>query len=169
MIFPKTTISEIIGLLEVINDAGGKEDVAQIAADFNLELDELLPSIDAAELFEFVVVTNGDIKLTGDAQKLLDSDIRERKHIIKDKVANVKIIKELKNKLIESEDHTMDKEDALKLLQKRISTINIESYFNVIINWARYVGLFCYNSDSEEICLISNERETGNLRLIFIP
>ncbi|SNQ60743.1 hypothetical protein [Candidatus Methanoperedens nitratireducens] len=47
MIFPKTTISEIIGLLEAVNDAGGVEDAARLAADFDLELDEILPSIDA--------------------------------------------------------------------------------------------------------------------------
>ncbi len=154
MVFPKATISEITGLLEAVNSAGGVEDAAQLAADFNLSLDELLPSVDAAELLGFVVVIDGDIKLTGDAQKLLDSNIRDRKKIIKDKVANMKIIKELKNKLMESNDHKMAKEDALKFLQKRISNTNIESYFNVIINWTRYAGLFGYNSDSEEIYLM---------------
>ncbi len=154
MIFLKATISEIIGLLEAINDAGGVEDAAQFAADFNLALDKMLPSIDAAELLGFVVVTGGNIKLTGDAQKLLDSNIRERKNIIKDKVTNVKIIKELKNKLMESDNHKMSKEDALKFLKKRISNSNIESYFNIIINWTRHAGLFGYNSDSEEIYLM---------------
>jgi NitT/TauT family transport system ATP-binding protein len=154
MIFPKATISEIIGLLEAINDAGGVEHAAQLAADFNLDLDEMLPSIDAAELLEFVVVTDGSIELTGDAQKLLNSSIRERKKIIKDKVANVNIIKELKNKLMESDDNKMSKEDAIKFLQKMIPNTNIESYFNIIINWTRHIGFFGYNSDSEEIYLM---------------
>lgn len=164
-LFPKATISEIIGLLEVINDVGGKEDVAQLAADFNLGLDDMLPSIDAAQMLEFVVVNDGNIELTGDAKKLLDSGIKERKNIIKDKVTNVKIIKELENKLMESEYNNMDKKDVIKFLQKMICNTNIESYFNIIINWTRYVGLFGYNSDSEEIYLISSRRRKWQIQI----
>ena len=79
MIFPKATISEIIGLLEAVNDSGGVEDAAQLAADFDLELDRILPSIDGAELLGFIVATDGNIELTKDARKLLDAGIRERK------------------------------------------------------------------------------------------
>lgn len=154
MIFPKATISEIIGLLEVVNDSGGIEDAARLAADFDLELDEILPSIDGAELLGFVKVTDGNIELTADAQKLLDTGIRERKKIIRDKVGSVEIIQELKNKLIESSGHKMKKEDTLKYLQNRIATTDIESYFRIIINWTRHAGLIGYNSDSEEICLM---------------
>ncbi len=157
MIFPKATISEIIGLLEVVNDSGGIEDAARLAADFDLELHEILPSIDGAELLGFVKVTDGNIELTGDAQKLLDTGIRERKKIIRDKVAGVELIKDLRNKLMESSERKMSKEEALKFLQTRISTSDIESYFRIIINWTRHAGLIGYNSDSEEICLMSKE------------
>jgi NitT/TauT family transport system ATP-binding protein len=155
MVFPKSTISEIIGLLEAVNDAGGIEDAARLAGDFDLELHEILPSIDGAELLGFAKVMDGNIELTSDAQKLLDTDIRERKKIIRDKVANVELIKELKNKLTHSSGHKMEKKDALKFLRTRISTTDIESYFKILINWTRYAGLIGYNSDSEEICLIS--------------
>lgn len=155
MIFPKTTISEIIGLLEAINDAGGVEDAARLAADFDLELDEILPSIDGAELLGFVVTTDGNIELTADARKLLDASIQERKKIIRDKVAGVEIIKELRNELMQSNEHRMSKEDALKFIQRRIPSSDIESYFRIIINWTRHAGLIGYNSDSEEICLMS--------------
>ncbi len=155
MIFPKATISEIIGLLEVVNDAGGIEDAARLAADFDLELHEILPSIDGAELLGFVKVTDGNIELTADAQKLLDTGIRDRKKIIREKVAGVELIKELRNRLMESDGYKMSKEDALKFLQKRISTADIESYFRILINWTRHAGLIGYNSDSEEISLLS--------------
>ncbi len=157
MIFPKATISEIIGLLEVVNDSGGIEDAARLAADFDLELDEILPSIDGAELLGFVRVTDGNIELTADAQKLLETGIRDRKKIVRDKVANIGIIKELTSKLMESAERKMSKKDTLKFLQDKIATADIESYFRVIINWTRHAGLIGYNSDSEEICIMSNE------------
>lgn len=115
----------------------------------------MLPSIDGAELLGFAKVMDGNIELTPDAHKLLDTGIRERKKIIQDKVANVELIKELKNKLTYSSGHKMKKADALKFLRARISTTDIESYFRILINWTRYAGLIGYNSDSEEICLIS--------------
>jgi NitT/TauT family transport system ATP-binding protein len=154
MDFPQSTISEIIGLLEAVNDAGGIEDAARLAADFDLELDEMLPSIDGAELLGFAKVMDGNIELTPDAQKLLDAGIRERKKIIKDKVADVELIKELKSKLISRSSHKMKKQDALDFLRTRISTTDIESYFRVMINWTRHAGIIGYNSDLDEICLI---------------
>jgi NitT/TauT family transport system ATP-binding protein len=157
MAFPKSTISEIIGLLEAVNDAGGIEDAARLAADFDLELDEMLPSIDGAELLGFAKVTDGNIELTSDAQKLLDTGIRERKKIIRDKVADVGLIKELKSKLIDRSGHKMKKQDALDFLRTRISTTDIESYFKILINWTRYAGIIGYNSDLEEICLIPDQ------------
>jgi NitT/TauT family transport system ATP-binding protein len=155
MIFPKATISEIIGLLEVVNDSGGIEDAARLAADFDLELDEILPSIDGAELLGFVRVADGNVELTADARNLLETGIRDRKKIIRDKVAGVGIIKELTGKLMESDERKMSKKDTLKFLQEKIATADIESYFRIIINWTRHAGLIGYNSDSEEICLMS--------------
>lgn len=157
MLFPKATISEIIGLLEAVNDAGGVEDAARLAADFDLKIDEILPSIDGAELLGFARVTDGNIELTGDARKLLDAGIRDRKKIIRDKVAGVELIKELKSKLMKSNERRMSKDNALKFLRKRISTSDIESYFKIVINWTRHAGLIGYNSDSEKICLMSKE------------
>ncbi len=157
MIFPKATISEIVGLLEVVNDSGGIEDAARLAADFDLELDEILPSIDGAELLGFVRVADGNVELTADAQKLLETGIRDRKKIIRDKVAGIGIIRELTGKLMESDERKMSKKDTLKFLQDKIATTDIESYFRTIINWTRHAGLIGYNSDSEEICLMSRE------------
>lgn len=157
MTFPKASISEIIGLLEAVNDAGGIEDAARLAADFDLELHEILPSIDGAELLGFAVVRDGNIELTRDARALLDAGIRRRKKIIRDKVAGVELIKELRNKLLESDERRMKKEEALKFIQKSISTTDIESYFRIIINWTRHAGLIGYNSDAEEICLLAEK------------
>lgn len=155
MIFPKATISEIIGLLEVVNDSGGIEDAARLAADFDLELDEILPSIDGAELLGLVRVADGNVELTADAQKLLETGIRDRKKIIRDKVAGVEIIRELTSLLMESDENKLSKKETLKFLQDKIATADIESYFRIIINWTRHAGLIGYNSDSEEICLMS--------------
>ena len=155
MIFPKATISEIIGLLEAVNDSGGIEDAARLAADFDLELDEILPSIDGAELLGFIRVTDGNIELTEDARNLLETGVRDRKKIIRDKVAGVGIIKELTGMLMESDERKLSKKDTLKFLQDKIATADIESYFRIIINWTRHAGLIGYNSDSEEICLMS--------------
>ncbi len=157
MTIPKATISEIIGLLEAVNDAGGKEDAARLAADFDLELDEILPSIDGAELLGFVKVTEGNIELTPVAQKLLDAGIRERKKIRREKVAGVEIIKELRNRLMGCTEHRMNKEETLKIIAKSIPTSDIVSYLKIIINWTRHAGLIGYNSDSDEIFLMSRE------------
>jgi len=57
---------------------------------------------------------------------------------------------------MKSQEHRMSKSETLRFLQKRISTSDIESYFRIIINWARHAGLLHYNSDHEEICLMAD-------------
>lgn len=83
--------------------------------------------------------------MTGDAQKLLDSEIRKRK-------------KELRNKFKNMEEPRLSKKETLDFLSKNISTSDIEMYFRIIINWTRHAGLIGYNSDSDEIFLMSRDK-----------
>ena len=57
---PQVGISKIIGLLEVLDDAGGRYDVFRLARDINYEFGEILKVIKAAEMLELVVTPGAD-------------------------------------------------------------------------------------------------------------
>ncbi len=77
--YPKCSPSEMTGLLVLLDSHKGDEDVARLADDLDLEIDEILPSLDYAEVLGFVQVDDGRATLTDTGRRLLAGTIRERK------------------------------------------------------------------------------------------
>ncbi|MFN3621995.1 MAG: AAA-associated domain-containing protein, partial [Nitrososphaerales archaeon] len=69
----------MIGLLEVLEDFRGRVDAAKVADDLMLELRDLLPAVDAAELLGFLKVDSGDLILTNEGKKFLSKGSSGRK------------------------------------------------------------------------------------------
>ena len=152
MILPETTVSEIMGLLEIISDYGGKEDIAKLADDFDLEIDEILPEAQAAELLGFTVIEGGDIRLSEDGKKIIKSSIKERKKLFKDHILKLEIFKKVIS-FIESRKGKIKKEEAVEFLRQYLpgdAKVNLRD----IINWGRYAGVLTYNSEQDELSII---------------
>src|SRR3990172_4089778 len=152
MILPETTVSEIMGLLEIISDYGGKEDIAKLADDFDLEIDEILPEAQAAELLGFTVIEGGDIRLSEDGKKIIKSSIKERKNLFKDHILKLEIFEKIIS-FIESRKGKIKKEEAVEFLRQHLpgdARVNLRD----IINWGRYAGVLTYNSEQDELSII---------------
>jgi NitT/TauT family transport system ATP-binding protein len=61
---PHAKPGAIAGLLELLNDRGGKEDLYRIADELLLEVDDLLPIVEAAALLSFAKSERGDVEIT---------------------------------------------------------------------------------------------------------
>jgi len=151
MILPETTVSEILGLLEILNDYGGKEDIAKLADDFDLEIDEILPEAHAAELLGFAIIENGDIKLTDEGKKIIKSSIKERRRMFRDQVLKLEIFKKITSYIV-SKKGKIKKGEALEFLKQQLPgdpKVNLRD----VINWGRYAGLLTYNSEKDEMSI----------------
>jgi NitT/TauT family transport system ATP-binding protein len=153
MILPKATTSEIVGLIEAINDCGGECDAARLASDFDLELDEILPAIQAAELLGFAIVHDGNIRLTELGNALVKSSINQRKLIFRGQISRLEAFQEIVDSLKNAKEHKLSKIAALEIIKRKISTRNLEGYFRLIINWGRYAELIGYRGDEDEVYL----------------
>ena len=54
VMLPHASVDGLSGLLEILRDAGGTADLADLADDLSLEVDDLLPLVDACLLLGFV-------------------------------------------------------------------------------------------------------------------
>ena len=54
----------VAGLLELLLDKGGRDDIYRLADDLAFEIDDLLPIVDAAQLLGFLKVEEGDASIT---------------------------------------------------------------------------------------------------------
>ena len=71
----------IAGLLELLNDRGGKDDLYRVADELSMEVNDLLPIIEAASLLDFARTEKGDVEITAKGREFVDADIPTRKDL----------------------------------------------------------------------------------------
>ena len=150
--FPKASPSEMQGLLVLLDEHKGNEEVARLADDLDLEIDEILPSIDYAEALGLVKVVDGRAILTDIGRRMLSASIRERKTILREQLKKTTLFKTILRALESAPEGRLTEEDVQRLLA--FTTAPGDSYVLNIINWGRYAELFRYDSDERALIAI---------------
>jgi len=151
---PNVNFSQITGVLEIVDDHKGKVDVARIASEHGLDIDELLPSIEAAELLGFVKVEGGDIELLETGHRLLRASLRARKQVLREQVLKTPIFQDVVGKL-QKAGGTMDKDTLVDVLGFKLWTPEPDRAAKTIINWGRHTGILTFDADTNEIRLVT--------------
>lgn len=153
--YPKCSPTELMGLLVLLNDHRGSEDVALLADDLDLEIDEILPAIEFAEALQLLKVSDGRATLTDVGRKLLAGSIRERKTILRDQLKRTTLFKALVRALESAPERRLSEEEVNRLIE--FTTAPSDAFVQNIINWGRYTELFRWNSD-EHVLLPAHAR-----------
>jgi len=145
----------IAGLLELLNDRkGNEEDMYHIAEELLLEVDDLLPIIDAAAMLEFVTVREGDVVLNAPGKQFAEADILSRKILFREAVlAHVALLQQMKTTLESKSDHSMPLEFFHDLLDEYLTENETNQQIETALNWGRYAEIFEYDSESERLSL----------------
>jgi NitT/TauT family transport system ATP-binding protein len=151
---PHTRPGSIAGLLELLLDHGGKEDLYHIAEQLLLEIDDLLPIVEGATLLGFATAREGDVMITPEGKAFADADISGRKVLFRQAIlARVPLIQSMKSALESRSDHVMPLEFFHDILDEHFTEPEVEKQLETAINWGRYAEIFTYDPES------------GNLRL----
>jgi NitT/TauT family transport system ATP-binding protein len=151
---PHARIGSIVGLLETLNDNGGKMDIYKLVQSLHFELDDLMPITEAAELLGFVKIESGDIEFAEPGRKVVDGDENVKKSIFRRQIiANVVLVNRILAELEEQDDHRVGKEKILELLENSFTASESERQLAAVIDWARYAELFDYDPDADEFFL----------------
>jgi NitT/TauT family transport system ATP-binding protein len=144
----------LIGLLETLNDHGGKIDVYKLSQSLHFDLDDLVPITEAAELLGFVKIESGDLELTELGRKVIDGDENAKKAIFRRQLlANVPLVNRIMHELEKEDDHRIGREIILKFLEYSFSAAESERQLETVVDWARYAELFDYDPDPNEFFL----------------
>lgn len=150
---PQVAISRIIGLLEVLDDAGGRYDVFRLARDINYEFGAILQVIKAAELLELVVTPGADVVLTGTGSRLLRSKVNGRKKLLRDQIRRLPLFHSIIEILTRSEDHRADEDTFLEILALHLPAEDSEALLKTVIDWGRYAELIGYSPEDQQLYL----------------
>jgi NitT/TauT family transport system ATP-binding protein len=151
----------ISGMLEILSDRAGHDDIYHLADDLSFEIDDVLPIVEASSMLGFVNVSEGDVELTPAGHQYVDADIAERKELFgRAALERVTLIRQIKRALETKSNHTLPDEFFHDTLDEHFSEEETVQQLQTAINWGRYAGLFDYDSASRKFYIPDEERET---------
>jgi NitT/TauT family transport system ATP-binding protein len=151
----------ISGMLEILTDRGGHDDIYHLADDLSFEIDDVLPIVEAASMLGFVNVSEGDVEITPVGRQYVEADIAERKDLFgKAAMERVTLIRQIKRALDSKSNHTLPDEFFHDTLDEHFTEEETVQQLQTAINWGRYAGLFDYDSASRKLYISDEEAET---------
>ncbi len=145
----------IAGLLEILfDDEAQTVDIYRLADDLALELDDILPTLEAAQLLGFVLVSEGDVTITELGKQFADGGITEKQEIFGlAAVDHVNLLNQITRALNAKKNHSVREEFFRDMLDEYFSSEEIDRQMDTAINWGRYAGLFEYDADERKFYL----------------
>jgi len=150
-------------LLELLNSHGGKDNLYSVAEDLRLEVDDLLPIVEAAALLRFAKSGRGDIEITPEGRAFAEADIAARKKLFRDaSLAHINLLRQMHSALSSKSDHTLPLEFFRDLLREYYSEPEVKRQIETALNWGRYADLFKYDADIDRLSLYQSEGVTDS-------
>jgi NitT/TauT family transport system ATP-binding protein len=151
---PEASVGSITGLVELVNDLEGKADIYKLGEELLMDVEDLLPIVEACELLGFAEVKEGDLILTEAGKKFAEADVLERKEIFKTlAIEKVPFLKQIVKILQAKSNHMVPRSFFLDLLRKNLTPKEAERQLDTLIDWGRYAELFEYDDDKDELYL----------------
>jgi NitT/TauT family transport system ATP-binding protein len=106
-----------------------------------------------AEILGFVSTPDGDVVLEPLGKQFIESDINQRKLMLRERLKQLGLFAYLVRLLRAQEDRSLSKEVVLEHLAMLLPNEKPERMFSTIVNWGRYAELFGYNKDEDRFYL----------------
>ena len=150
---PDCQLTWVFGLLETLEDRGGRDDGYKIARDLQFKFSDLLKVMKTAEILGFVSTPAGDVVLEPLGKQLLQGDINQRKLLVRERLKQHGLFAYLMRLLRGQQDHSLQKEVVLEHLAMLLPNEPPEKIFSTVVNWGRFAELFGYNKDEDRFYL----------------
>jgi NitT/TauT family transport system ATP-binding protein len=148
------------GLLELLLDRGGRDDIYRLADDLSFEIDDLLPIVDAAQLLGFLTIEEGDAAITESGTEFANSEILRQKELFRDAaLANILLLRQIRRALDSKIDHTVPEDFFLDMLDEQFSEEECQRQIETAVTWGRYAELFDYDAGHRRFVLPDAQEE----------
>jgi NitT/TauT family transport system ATP-binding protein len=131
-----------------------RTDLYRLAEELGLEVDDILPLIDAGVLLGFVSVTEGDVQITDAGRRFADADILSQKDLFRDAaLKGVPLLDQIRRAVVAKPDHRVADEFFRDLLDEYFTEEELQRQLETAIAWGRYAELFDYDADQKRFFL----------------
>jgi NitT/TauT family transport system ATP-binding protein len=149
---PLSRLDALAGLVEKVAAEGGRADLSLLSGELVLELDDLLPLVEAGELLGFCTVREGDLVLLPLGKAYAEASILTRKELTASRILRLPLINWIYETLHKDDNQRVDRDYFLDKLHADFGDF-AESQLDTAIGWGRHAELFDYDSDTDELYL----------------
>ena len=146
---PHARVGGIAGLAELLRDRGGREDLFRLSEELVMDVEDLLPILEACVLLGFAWLKEGDVQITPAGVAFADADIQQRKILFRNAcLEHVMILKQIDSILKRKSDHAIADEFFHDILDEHFAEDEVQRQFETAQNWGRYAEIFDYDRAS---------------------
>ncbi|GIV90069.1 MAG: nitrate ABC transporter ATP-binding protein [Chloroflexus sp.] len=145
-LLPQASVTALAGLLEQANATDLERDpIAQLQDELGLDLDQLLPLIEAAELLGFARVESGNLILTPLGEAFAEASIQARKEIFASRLRRLPFFRWMLRMITAADNQSLRWEVLRTALEPEFPAEVAERQLDVALEWGRYAELFAYD------------------------
>jgi NitT/TauT family transport system ATP-binding protein len=152
---PDVGPTSIIGLLDILTDVfseNEKINIFEISQKFMLDVDDLYPILEAAQILNFIEIKEGDVIITETGKEFAKADpVKQKEIFAKALTENVPLAKEIVSILSAKNNKKVKADLFYDILKEHFSKDEAKKQFDIIITWGRYAEIFEYNEIKKEI------------------
>jgi NitT/TauT family transport system ATP-binding protein len=150
---PQATVDGLSGLAEImLARHSGAADLADLAESLGLEVDDLLPIVDALVLLGFAGLHGDRLELTGNGQVFAGASIQDSKKIFaRASLDHAPLVRTIYRSLRGSRDDTLPAGFFTDILRTSYGEDDAARQLDAAVNWGRYAELYDYDATRQEI------------------
>jgi len=151
---PHARVGGIAGLLELLRDRGGREDLFRLSEELVMDVEDLLPILEACVLLGYALLKEGDVQITRQGIEFAGADIQRRKVLFRQAaLEHVTILKQIDSILKRKADHSIADEFFHDILDEHFAEDEVQRQFETAMNWGRYAEIFDYDREKNLLLL----------------
>ncbi len=158
---PEVNPSEIIGLLEVLDDAGGKMDIFKLATETESEFGHSLAVTKTAEILDLVDTPKQTVIFTELGRRFVRADTADRKALFSKQVKSLRVYQTLMTWLEESAEKEIERDTVIAKLQPYFPNEKLDRLFDTLVGFGRYAEILSYNAKLGVMTLPKPEEDTA--------
>ncbi|MGB9739677.1 nitrate/sulfonate/bicarbonate ABC transporter ATP-binding protein [Chloroflexus sp.] len=145
-LLPAASLTALAGLLEQANATDDERDpLAKLQDELGLDLDQMLPLIEAAELLGFAQVESGNLILTPLGEAFAEASIQTRKEIFASRLRRLPFFRWMLRMIAAADNQSLRWEVLRTALEPEFPPEVAEQQLDIALEWGRYAELFAYN------------------------
>jgi NitT/TauT family transport system ATP-binding protein len=154
VLLPHARPGGIAGLLELLADHEGTDDLYRVSEELAMDVDDLLPIVDASVLLGYATSHQGQVELTDAGREFADADVSSRKELFRQAaLAHAPLLLQVQCALQRKADGTMPLEFFRDLIEKYAPEDQIQSQIETILHWGRFAEIFTYDAHDDRLRL----------------